>query len=56
VILGDTGPLVAAFNTADRNPARCVEFLARNWPRLVIPSLAVAEACWPIAAPRRSGR
>jgi len=39
VILCDTGPLVAAFNKADSDHARCVEFLASNWSRLVIPSL-----------------
>ena len=41
----DTGPLVAAFNKADSDHARCVEFLASNWSSLVIPSLAVTEVC-----------
>ena len=43
MILCDTGPLVAAFNRADRDHIRCAEFLTRNWARLVIPSLAVTE-------------
>jgi len=38
VILCDTGPLVAAFNQADSDHARCTEFLAANWSRLVVPS------------------
>jgi uncharacterized protein len=32
VILCDTGPLVAAFNEADSDHARCVSFLAANGP------------------------
>jgi uncharacterized protein len=43
--LCDTGPLVAAFNKADRDHARCVRFLGENWTRLVVPSLAVTEIC-----------
>jgi hypothetical protein len=38
MILCDTGPLVAAFNKADTDHARCVEFLTKNWSRLVIPA------------------
>ena len=45
MILCDTGPLVAAFNVADRDHGRCAEFLRENWSRLVIPSLAVTEVC-----------
>jgi predicted nucleic acid-binding protein len=45
VILCDTGPLVAAFNEADNDHARCVRFLRENWSRLVVPSLAVTEIC-----------
>jgi uncharacterized protein len=56
VILCDTGPLVAAFNSADKDHARCVEFLASNWSRLVIPSLAVTEICHLLADPQRRGR
>jgi uncharacterized protein len=56
VILCDTGPLVAAFNKADRDHARYVEFLTRNWSRLVIPSLAVTEVCHLLADPQRRGR
>jgi predicted nucleic acid-binding protein len=56
VILCDTGPLVAAFNEADSDHARCAEFLASNWSRLVIPSLAVTEVCHLLADPRRRGR
>jgi uncharacterized protein len=56
VILCDTGPLVAAFNRADHDHARCAEFLTRNWTRLVIPSLAVTEVCHLLADPRRRGR
>jgi predicted nucleic acid-binding protein len=52
VILCDTGPLVAAFNKADKDHVRCVEFLVSNWSRLVIPSLAVTEICH---LPTRSG-
>jgi predicted nucleic acid-binding protein len=33
MILCDTGPLVAAFNEADRDHVRCVRFLQENWPR-----------------------
>ncbi len=50
------GPLVAAFNKADSDHARCVEFLASNWSRLVIPSLAVTEVCHLLADPQRRGR
>lgn len=39
MILCDTGPLVAAFNKADKDHERCVRFLAQNWTRLVVPSL-----------------
>jgi predicted nucleic acid-binding protein len=52
VILCDTGPLVAAFNAADRDHGRCAEFLRANWSRLVIPSLAVTEVC--TCSPTRS--
>jgi uncharacterized protein len=51
VILCDTGPLVAAFNEADTDHARCAEFLTRNWSRLVVPSLAVTEICHLLADP-----
>lgn len=56
MILCDTGPLVAAFNKADTDHARCVEFLTKNWSRLVIPSLAVTEVCHLLADPQRRGR
>jgi uncharacterized protein len=56
MILCDTGPLVAAFNKADTDHARCVEFLTENWSRLVIPSLAVTEVCHLLADPQRRGR
>jgi uncharacterized protein len=56
VILCDTGPLVAAFNAADRDHGRCAEFLRANWSRLVIPSLAVTEVCHLLADPQRRGR
>jgi len=52
VILCDTGPLVAAFNAADRDHGRCAEFLRENWSRLVIPSLAVTESA--TCSPTRS--
>jgi uncharacterized protein len=55
VILCDTGPLVAAFNAADKDHGRCVDFLARNWSRLVVPSLAVTEVCHLLADPLRRG-
>lgn len=54
--LCDTGPLVAAFNEADSDHARCSAFLASNWSRLVIPSLAVTEVCHLLADPQRRGR
>jgi uncharacterized protein len=54
VILCDTGPLVA-FNEADSDHVRCTEFLARNWSRLVVPSLAVTEICHLLADPQRRG-
>jgi predicted nucleic acid-binding protein len=56
VILCDTGPLVAAFNEADSDHTRCTEFLTRNWPRLVVPSLAVTEICHLLSDPPRRGR
>jgi uncharacterized protein len=56
VILCDTGPLVAAFNAADRDHGRCAEFLQENWSRLVVPSLAVTEVCHLLADPQRRGR
>ena len=56
MILCDTGPLVAAFNEADSEHARCVSFLAANWSRLVIPSLAVTEICHLLGDPARRGR
>ena len=56
MILCDTGPLVAAFNKADTDHAKCVEFLTENWSRLVIPSLAVTEVCHLLADPQRRGR
>jgi uncharacterized protein len=55
VILCDTGPLVAAFNLSDKDHFRCAEFLARNWSRLVVPSLAVTEVCHLLADPLRRG-
>jgi predicted nucleic acid-binding protein len=55
VILCDTGPLVAAFNKADDNHERCARFLAENWTRLVLPSLAVTEVCHLLADPLRRG-
>jgi uncharacterized protein len=55
VILCDTGPLVAAFNEADSDHARCVSFLAANWSRLVVPSLAVTEISHLLADPQRRG-
>ena len=56
MILCDTGPLVAAFNRADDDHERCVEFLAKHWTRLVVPSLAVTEVCHLLSDPRRRGR
>jgi predicted nucleic acid-binding protein len=56
VILCDTGPLVAAFNAADRDHVRCTAFLRENWSRLVVPSLAVTEVCHLLADPQRRGR
>jgi uncharacterized protein len=56
MILCDTGPLVAAFNAADRDHARCTVFLRQNWSRLVVPSLAVTEICHLLADPQRRGR
>ena len=56
MILCDTGPLVAAFNAADRDHGRCTEFLRENWSRLVVPSLAVTEVCHLLADPHRRGR
>ncbi|GAA4203685.1 type II toxin-antitoxin system VapC family toxin [Microbispora amethystogenes] len=55
MILCDTGPLVAAFNRADKDHARCVRFLAQNWTKLVVPSLAVTEICHPLSDPVRRG-
>lgn len=55
MILCDTGPLVAAFNRADKDHARCVRFLAQNWARLVVPSLAVTEICHLLSDPVRRG-
>lgn len=55
MILCDTGPLVAAFNTADRDHGRCAEFLRENWSRLVVPSLAVTEVCHLLSDPQRRG-
>jgi len=55
VILCDTRPLVAAFNESDSDHARCVSFLAANWSRLVVPSLAVTEICHLLADPARHG-
>lgn len=55
MILCDTGPLVAAFNQADNDHTRCTEFLAANWSRLVVPSLAVTEICHLLADPQRRG-
>jgi predicted nucleic acid-binding protein len=55
MILCDTGPLVAAFNEADRDHARCVRFPQENWARLVVPSLAVTEVCHLLADPQRRG-
>jgi predicted nucleic acid-binding protein len=56
MILCDTGPLVAAFNAADRDHVRCTAFLRENWSRLVIPSLAVTEVCHLLADRQRRGR
>jgi predicted nucleic acid-binding protein len=56
MILCDTGPLVAAFNAADSDHARCAGFLRENWPRLVVPSLAVTEVCHLLTDPQRRGR
>ncbi len=39
MILCDTGPLVAAFNAADRDHDRCTAFLRESWSQLVVPSL-----------------
>jgi uncharacterized protein len=56
MILCDTGPLVAAFNAADRDHARCTAFLRVNWSRLVVPSLAVMQICHLLADPQRRCR
>jgi predicted nucleic acid-binding protein len=56
MILCDTGPLVAAFNAADRDHDRCAAFLREHWARLVVPSLAVTEVCHLLADPLRRGR
>jgi predicted nucleic acid-binding protein len=56
MILCDTWPLVAAFNAADGDHARCTAFLRDNWSRLVVPSLAVTEICHLLADPQRRGR
>src|SRR5260221_911715 len=56
MILCDTGPLVAAFNAADRDHVRCTAFLRENWSRLVVPYLAVTEVCHLLADRQRRGR
>jgi len=55
VILCDTGPLVSAFDRAERDHERCVRFLTENWSRLVVPSLAVTEICHLLSDPLRRG-
>jgi uncharacterized protein len=55
VIPCDTGTLAAAFNKADDDHERCARFLAQNWKRLVVPSLAVTEVCHLLSDPRRRG-
>lgn len=54
MILCDTGPPVAAFNTVDDHEP-CARFLAQNWTRLVVPSLAVTEVCHLLSNPQRCG-
>ncbi|MBE3016208.1 PIN domain-containing protein [Microbispora sp. NEAU-D428] len=49
------GTLVAAFNRADKDHARCVRLRAQNWARLVVPSLAVTEICHLLSDPVRRG-
>jgi uncharacterized protein len=46
IAICDTGPLVAAALTNDKNHARCIRTLERPDIELVIPTLVVAEVCY----------
>lgn len=46
MLVVDTGPLVAAAITRDRNHARCVQLLAETDGPLVVPALVVTEAAY----------
>jgi hypothetical protein len=55
VILCDTGPLVAAFNAADKDHDAASTSSLGTGPGLVVPSLAVTEICHLLADPLRRG-
>jgi uncharacterized protein len=52
IAIVDSGPLVAAANTADPAHRACLEVFKSPQLRLVIPALCVAEACYLIAQSR----
>ena len=56
ILCGMRAPRFAAFNEADSDHGRCAQFLASNWSRLVIPSVAVTEVCHLLSDPQRRGR
>lgn len=49
MLIVDTGPLVAAASTGDRNHERCVALLAHAPGPLVVPALVIAEVAYFLA-------
>lgn len=46
MLIADSGPLVAAACTGDRNHERCVELLSRAERPIVVPTLVVTEVSY----------
>ena len=46
MILWDTGPLLAAFDRADRHHAACTDLISRTPPPLLVPTPVLTEVCY----------
>ena len=54
MIIVDTGPIVAAANSRDRNHARCVEMFRHARKPWLVPQPVVAEVCYLLERERGS--
>src|SRR5688572_8713172 len=50
IVIVDSGPLIAAYNTGDRYHKQCVELFRRRDLEFVLPALCIGEAAYVVGA------